>query len=231
VVAVEEMIEQLSVLIRECEEFSSFFHPYWCFGIPSPPVSPEEKAIGEDLQFLSYRLQAAIRRCTTPDDSYRENLNAVPVRDSPDVASAESLLLIAKALRADLQDGWFRSVSELIHADMFSDLLDIARELHKKKYKDAAAVQAGIALELHLHLLAEKHNIETVTEKKRFKSAGDLNVELEKAGVYAQNEKRDVTRMLAIRNDAAHGKFDKYSADKVEKLISEVREFVKRFPA
>jgi len=45
---------------------------------------------------------------------------------------------------------------------MFSDLLEIARELHGSGYEDAAAVQAGTALELHLRLLAEKHNIEIV---------------------------------------------------------------------
>jgi len=45
---------------------------------------------------------------------------------------------------------------------MFSDLLEIARELHENGCKDAAAVQAGTALELHLRLLAAKHNIETV---------------------------------------------------------------------
>ena len=152
-VAVEEMIEQLSTLIKECEESLSSFHPYWW----------------EDLLFLRYRLHAAIYRCTIPGDSYRKNLDdvvftAVTVRDSPDIASAETLpfIAIAEALRADLRDGGFRSVSELIHADMFSDLLEIARELYEKRHKDAAAVQAGTALELHLRLLAEKHNIEIV---------------------------------------------------------------------
>jgi len=229
VIAVEEMIEQLSTLIKECDDFRPFPPPEFVYnrrGISSSPASRAKRERGKQLQ---YRLQAAIDRCTTPGDSYRKDLNAA--RDSPDIALVERLLLIAKALRADLQAGWFRSVSELIHADMFSDLLEIARELDGSGYKDAAAVQAGTALELHLRLLAEKHNIETVTEKNQSKGAGNLNEELKKAGVYAKIEQHGVTAMLSIRNAAAHGHFDEYSADKVEKLISDVREFVKRFPA
>ena len=226
-IAVEQMIEQLSTLIKECDEFRPFPSPYR--GLSGPPVSRKEKEREEELLSLRCRLQAAIDRCTTPGDSYRKDLN--DARDSPDIASAESLLPIAKALRADLQAGWFRSVSEFIHADMFSDFLEVARELHESDCKDAAAVQAGTALESHLRLLAEKHNIETVTEKNRPKNAGDLNVELKKAGVYSLVEQHDVTARLTIRNFAVHGKFDEYSADEVGELISRVREFVKRFPA
>ena len=127
--------------------------------------------------------------------------------------------------------GGISRIVNLSIAEMFSDLLEIARELHGSGYEDAAAVQAGTALELHLRLLAEKHNIETVTEKNQSKGAGNLNEELKKAGVYAKIEQHGVTAMLSIRNAAAHGHFDEYSADKVEKLISDVREFVKRFPA
>jgi len=72
---------------------------------------------------------------------------------------------------------------------------------------------------------------ETVTEKNRFKGAGDLNGELEKAGLCVQIEQHDVRLMLATWNAAAHGKFDEYSADEVGELISGVREFVKSFPA
>jgi len=228
VIAVEQMIEQLSVLIKECEKFGPF-SPYGDFDFSDSPVSREEEEREKAILSLRYRLQSAIDRCTTPGDSYRKNLD--DVRDSSHIAPVESLFAIAQALYADLQAGWFRSVSELIHADMFSDLLEIAREFHRNGHKDAAAVQAGTALESHLRLLAEKHNIKTVTEKNRPKNAGNLNEELKKAGVYGKIEQNDVTAMLSIRNAAAHGHFDEYSADKVEELISEVREFVKRFPA
>jgi len=227
VIAVEEMIKQLSTLIKECEKLRPFPSPYSSLDFSDSTVSQKEQKEEkkEELESLRYRLQAAIHRCTTPDDSYRKNLN------SRDKDSVESLLRIAQALYADLQAGWFRSVSELIHADMFSDLLEVAREFHRHGHKDAAAVQAGTALELHLRLLAEKHDIETVTEKNQSKGAGNLNEELKKAGVYGKIEQQYVAAMLAIRNAAAHGDYDEYSADQVGELISRVREFVKRFPA
>ena len=141
-IAVEEKIKQLSTLIKECDDFRPF---------PSSVLyesrTEEHKKREEELLSLGYRLHAAIDRCTTPDDSYRKDLN--DARDRPGIALAESFLPIAKALRVDLRVGWHKQDSELIHAEMFSDLLEIARELHGSGYIDAAAVQAGTALELH----------------------------------------------------------------------------------
>ena len=113
-IAVEEMIEQLSVLIKECDDFRPFPPPesvYKLHGLSSSPASRAKRERGGQLQ---YRLQAAIDRCTTPDDSYRKDLNVA--RDSAGIvapgiavsgiASSESLLPIVKALCADLEDGW-----------------------------------------------------------------------------------------------------------------------------
>ena len=133
-ITVEEKIKQLSTLIRECEKFRPVFLPHWDFNIPGSPVSQKEqkkkreeqkkkrpvfqekkkreekqkKKREEELLSLRHRLQAAIDRFTTPDDSYRKNLNAAAARDSSGIASMENLLPIAKALCADLQAGWFK---------------------------------------------------------------------------------------------------------------------------
>ena len=100
-ITVEQMINQLSTLIKECEDFTK--------GLAVADVKKEEK-----LRPLRHRLQAAINRCTTPDDSYRKDLSVardqanLPLQgiDLPGIASAKRLLLIAEALHADLQAGW-----------------------------------------------------------------------------------------------------------------------------
>jgi len=101
VIAVEEKIKQLSTLIKECDDFRPFPS-----SISYESRTEKDKRREEELLSLGYRLHAAIDRFTTPDDSYRKDLNAA--RDRSDIASAAELLPIAKALRADLQAGWHK---------------------------------------------------------------------------------------------------------------------------
>ena len=100
-IAVEEKIKQLSTLIGECDDFRPFPR-----SVVYESRTEKEKKKEEEFRSLGCRLHGAIDRFTTPGDSYRKDLNAV--RDSSDIASAESLLPIAKALCADLQAGWFK---------------------------------------------------------------------------------------------------------------------------
>ena len=58
-----------------------------------------------------------------------------------------------KALRADYDAGRLQSCQELIHADLFSDFLEMAEHFLENEYKDPAAVMAGGVLEEHLRKL------------------------------------------------------------------------------
>lgn len=57
------------------------------------------------------------------------------------------------ALYRDIQGDYIKTLSELIHADVFSDYLEMSEYLLKEGYKDAAAVIAGSTLEEHLRTL------------------------------------------------------------------------------
>lgn len=69
------------------------------------------------------------------------------------------LLGIIKTLRLEYSNGWLESVSELIHADVFSDYLEMASEQLEKGYKIPSAVLAGCTLEEHLRLLASRYGV------------------------------------------------------------------------
>ena len=73
---------------------------------------------------------------------------------------------VAKALLFDIQNGYMTSFEELVHGNIFSDFLEMANYLSKKKYKDAAAVLAGSTLEVHLKNLCKKHGVDTISNGK-----------------------------------------------------------------
>jgi hypothetical protein len=75
-----------------------------------------------------------------------------------------------------------QSISELIHADIFADFLEMADYLLEQGYKDPAAVITGSVLEEHLRKLCDKNGIDT-TQNNRPKKADTLNSELASANV------------------------------------------------
>ena len=65
-----------------------------------------------------------------------------------------SMLGVVESLRANVEAGYIQSVTELIHGELFGDLLEMANYLLDEGYKDPSAVVAGAALEAHLRQVA-----------------------------------------------------------------------------
>jgi hypothetical protein len=83
--------------------------------------------------------------------------------DGDQVLQMRVLSGILSALRADYQADRLQSLRELIHADLFADLLEQADHLMEQGYKDAAAVTAGAVLEEHLRKLCDRYSVPTFT--------------------------------------------------------------------
>jgi hypothetical protein len=115
----------------------------------------------------------------------------------------------------------------LIHADLFSDFLEMAEYFQDEGFKDPAAVLAGSVLEEHLRKLCGKHGI-TVPARPKLDT---MNADLAKAYAYDKNEQKSVTAWAGIRNDAAHGKFTNYTKDQVKLMILGIRDFIARHKA
>ncbi len=107
---------------------------------------------------------------------------------------------ILAALRTDIAKGRLSTVTELIHADVFSDFLEMAQYLlDDGGFKDAAAVIAGSSLEAHLRALCEKHGIPTKDGSNKPKKSDTLNHELDKSGAYGSKlDLKNVTAWLGF---------------------------------
>jgi hypothetical protein len=140
---------------------------------------------------------------------------------------------VLKALREDIANNRVISVVELVHADVFSDFLDMAQHLLDSKYKDAAAVIAGSSLEAHLRALSAKYALPVDDGSGRHKKADRINADLDAAGAYgaSKTDLKNVTAWLNTRNDAAHGEYAKYEAPQIGLLIASIRDFITRHPA
>ncbi len=184
------------------------------------------------MQGCATRLLAAINRLSAPGSTY--STRAAQLAQQPGKRTAwlaHELAGVASGLRDDLAAGYAQGVAELIHAEVFSDLIGMADELQTSGYKDAAAVIAGSVLEDHLRKLAMKGGLEVEKGDGSPRKADALNAELTAAGAYNGLEQKSVTAWLDLRNKAAHGHHDDYEHQQVAALIRGVREFLIRNPA
>jgi hypothetical protein len=125
----------------------------------------------------------------------------------------------------DVANRWVWTYPERLRADVFGDLLEMAEQLLRDDYVDAAVVTAGGALEVHVKKLAQKHNVP-------IGRVAAMNQTLRQQGVYSQPEWHQVDAWYALRNAAAHQDDDSpRTAPQVELMIAGVRNFIIQHPA
>ena len=134
---------------------------------------------------------------------------------------------------SEFKSGFLQSYTELIHADLFSDFLEMCKHLLDEGYKDAAAVIAGSSLEAHMRQLAQKtnFNIPIVNDDGSHKKAERLNADLAGVEVYSKLDQKNITAWLDLRNKAAHGHYNQYDQQQVRLVLDSIRDFITRNPA
>jgi hypothetical protein len=141
---------------------------------------------------------------------------------------------ILRAVREDISKGHLQTLRELVHADVFTDFLEMTQYFLTNGYKDPAAVMVGGVLEEHLRLLCRKHDIDVEVQSSsglRPKKADAMNADLAKAGVYSRLDQKSVTAWLDLRNSAAHGNHGDYNTEQVKTMVQSVRDLMARHPA
>ena len=190
----------------------------------------------ERLNFLITRIKAVVKRITGNDSEYYKRIKEIFVKYDKlnDYIKLKPLKGVLDGLYQDLKAGYLKSFSELIHADIFSDYIEMAEYLLEEGYKDPAAVITGSTLEEHLRKLCIKNGIDIEimsSGKLRSKKADGMNSDLAKQGVYSKLEQKSVTAWLGLRNNAAHGNYSEYNDNQVNQMIIGVRDFIVRNPA
>jgi hypothetical protein len=177
------------------------------------------------------RARAAIRRCSPPGSAYEDEAREVAEANAGARWKVEQYVAVVQALRDDYQAGALTAVEELVHADLFDDFLGMAGELLSKGFVGPSAVLAGTVLEEHLRRLAKKHDVATIDDKGRPRSVEVLGVDLRKAEVITEVQRRGVVAWYAQRSEGAHGRSENLDAAEVERMIDGIRDFVARYPA
>jgi len=190
----------------------------------------------EVISSLITRIKAIVKRITGNDSEYYKHIEEIFVlyEKYEDKVKLSPLKGVLDGLYQDLKAGYLKSFSELIHADIFSDYIEMAEYLLEEGYKDPAAIITGSTLEEHLRKICIKNGIDIEimsSGKLRSKKADGMNSDLAKQGVYSKLEQKSVTAWLDLRNKAAHAKYSEYNDSQVNQMIMGVRDFIIRNPA
>lgn len=146
-------------------------------------------------------------------------------------SDAQKVIAILGAIRSEISGGWLFTLKGLITAEVFADFLEMAEHLLLAGYKDPAAVMCGSVLEEHMRQLCQKEGVPLTTEREDRdvpRKADALNSELAKVEVYSKLDQKQITAWLALRNNAAHGKYDEYTSEQVRNMLVGVTEFMVR---
>jgi len=162
---------------------------------------------------------------------FNEEIDITNIRQVNKALIAFVNILIA--LKQAYEKDYFDTIEGQINNEVFADFLSMAENFleNSEQYKHPAAFLIGGVLEEHLRKLAIKNQIAIFKKDGKFRSAGDLNADLKKADAYDLNEQQAITSWLGIRNDADHAHWDKYSKEKVEVMLKDVRRLIKQYPA
>lgn len=132
----------------------------------------------------------------------------------------DAVVGLLKGSLDDLEGGFLTGQEFLIAGEIFDSVLEQAKELNEKGYKNPAAVLGRVVVEDALRRLARQEGI-----NDNLKASG-LNDQLKKAGKYNQPRWRRVQVWLDIGNFAAHGEFEKYTEDEVKTMLDEIERFL-----
>jgi len=130
-----------------------------------------------------------------------------------------------ESLKYELENGLLSDIHKLLQSDIFSDFLEMGEYLLKEGYKDPAAVIIGSVLEDTLRKLCESNGIEVINAKGKLLTIDPLNTELVKAEVYNKLVQKQITSWADLRNNAAHGHYEKYDDKQVEMMLLFVQSF------
>lgn len=160
--------------------------------------------------FIFDRFRAEIRMNNLHSNSYQRLMEVCGALDG---------------IKYELQNGLLNNLQKLLQADIFSDFLEMGEYLLKEGYKDPAAVIIGSVLENTLRKLADENGIKTTNDKGKLLTIDPLNTELAKEDVFSKLVQKQITSWADLRNNAAHGHYDKYDDKQVEMMLLFVQTF------
>lgn len=218
-----DLLKHLDDVISEYEDIYTNVKDKWQFtDLRRDPAK---------LQHFLASAMAVVERVAGRNTDYYKRASAVISEKVMETEKVPQLSGIVKALREAIDKDYLRTMTELIHGDIFGDFLEMADHLVSEGYKDPAAVMAGGVLEEHLRQLCNKSGVSPLQPSGKPKKADLMNADLAGQNVYSKLDQKSITGWLDLRNKAAHGKYTEYGKEQVELLIQSIRDFITRNPA
>jgi hypothetical protein len=147
---------------------------------------------------------------------YLEQVARIRIREEPGAPGIAEITGVLESARDALQQGFAGKIRYLLHAELFSSVLDQAGGLLETGHKIPAAVLGRIVIEGWLRDQAEKAGIAGWEAEK----ASSLNENLKKAGVFPVPKWRHIQSLIDVGNSAAHGKDAEFSEEDVKRMIA-----------
>jgi hypothetical protein len=130
------------------------------------------------------------------------------------------------AAKEDYEGGYLRSIRSLVHAELFDDELEQARELLASGYTVAAAI-ARVVLETTLRTLCVDNGIPVKTPDGKSVKLDRMNADLAKAGAYNTMVQKQILWLEDIGNKAAHGDIAGFKDADASDMIAQTERFVR----
>jgi len=119
------------------------------------------------------------------------------------------------AIKDDYLNGYLDTYKSLVQAEVFAEQIEQARELFENGYILAAAITAGIILETKIREIC-------ISKGLAIGNLDKMNADLAKNGIYNTLVQKQITAIAAIRNSAAHGKYEDFTKEQVRNMIDQV---------
>lgn len=177
-------------------------------------------------------LSSTIERFAPPGSVYAIQCSQILGKCGPSTyfSAHAPLAGILRSLRNAYSNDYLETVTELVHAAMFDDFLEMAGYLLEEGYKDPAAVLVGGVLEEHLRKLCGRFGIAVTNSDGSVRKASQMNDDLAKVA-FDKLRQKGVTYWLDIRNKAAHGKYGEFDENAVRQMLMGVTDFIAAYPA
>jgi hypothetical protein len=196
------------------------------------PASPWRKMGPAERATMITRAETVIDRYSDTSSVHRRAMNDwLDENGRFDWETLPTFQGILRALRDDYQSGYAIRVEDLVHRDTFDNFIDMADYLVSEGYSDQGLITATGVLEQRLRSMAATHSVPIKGPKGEYRPASAINQDLHSAGAYrGKAELHLVNAWLAMRNEPAHGNFDKVHMGQASKVIREIRDFLARYP-
>jgi hypothetical protein len=197
-------------------------------GAPASSEKPVVLSKEQVWRFLPSALQTIQAVCSESSPHYRALNEFSDVFKKGGLLEVASCIGILRAAADDLRSGMLADIRELVAAEVFDDLLEMAEYLLGEGYRLPACAIAGAVLEDTLRKLCKKHLVSWVGHS----SISKLNAELQRAKIFDVAQAGQIEAWGKLRNKVDHGDFKsavEIDPNDAQRMIGGLRDLVVKY--